>query len=159
MTDTFARIKEKKEELQRIMKEEGEAALKDAFKEIFADGSVKKIYWRQYTPYFNDGDACVFSYHEMQVDFGPEVGGSYSDYDEDDPWTWWEAWSLRHELRENTGEVDPKLVSVPIETLGKVIELDATLSENEDLLLSVFGDHVEVRVTPTEITSEFYSHD
>jgi len=27
---------------------------------------IESVYWAQYTPYFNDGDSCVFSVHEPQ---------------------------------------------------------------------------------------------
>ena len=50
---------------------------KAAAKELFHEGSVKlfednpdlvKITWRQYTPYFNDGDTCVFSANHTYAD-------------------------------------------------------------------------------------------
>lgn len=31
------------------------------------DMGVARVMWTQYTPYFNDGDVCTFSAHEIQV--------------------------------------------------------------------------------------------
>ena len=42
---------------------------------------LKSFGWRQYTPYFNDGDACYFSVHADE----PDINGEGSDewYDEE----------------------------------------------------------------------------
>lgn len=58
VTDYNARINEMREGLT--------ATLKEAFKEVFVQNpSLHMIAWTQYAPYFNDGDACEFSIHEM----------------------------------------------------------------------------------------------
>lgn len=52
------------------LRNEGEAAMKEAFKEVFdAHPSVESIYWTQYTPYFNDGDPCYFRMGEYEVEY------------------------------------------------------------------------------------------
>jgi hypothetical protein len=44
--------------------------IKASFEGFFkAFPEVKTIVWRQYTPYFNDGDECVF--HVSELDFSP----------------------------------------------------------------------------------------
>lgn len=63
----------KLEELKKL-KEAYKAALKDTAKDILKERvqewfkqrpEAQFICWRQYTPYFNDGDPCVFSVHDL----------------------------------------------------------------------------------------------
>lgn len=43
------------------MKEEAQNHLKESSKEVFKKfPDLKSFAWTQYTPYFNDGDVCVF---------------------------------------------------------------------------------------------------
>lgn len=38
-------------------------------KEIFDTcGHINKIHWKQYTPYFNDGDSCEFGLHDVYIE-------------------------------------------------------------------------------------------
>jgi hypothetical protein len=47
---------------------EGEDALKEAFKELFdKHPRLESVTWVQYTPYFNDGDPCYFSVHDFDA--------------------------------------------------------------------------------------------
>jgi hypothetical protein len=73
----------------RIAKEEAEKVMSDAFAEVFAEFFIKhpevdSFSWRQYTPFFNDGEACEFY---ARIDY-PSVtisGEYYSDeYDTPD---------------------------------------------------------------------------
>jgi hypothetical protein len=49
---------------------------------------VERVYWTQYTPYFNDGDTCYFSVNELCFSvFGDEDASEYEGtyfYNEDD---------------------------------------------------------------------------
>lgn len=48
----------------------GEEALKEAFKEVFEKHpSIYSVSWRQYTPYFNDGDPCYFRVGEWEIEY------------------------------------------------------------------------------------------
>lgn len=54
--------------LKAKMQAEGQDALKEAFSSFFAaHPQARAIVWTQYTPYFNDGDACTFSVNEMEL--------------------------------------------------------------------------------------------
>jgi hypothetical protein len=72
----------------RVAKEEAEKVMSDAFAEVFAEFFIKhpevdSFSWRQYTPFFNDGEACEFS---PGIDY-PSVtisGESYDEYDTPD---------------------------------------------------------------------------
>lgn len=54
---------------------------------ILAYPGVEAVRWRQYTPYFNDGDACEFGMHGAEV----KIEGAImkGDWDEDDNDRFW----------------------------------------------------------------------
>ena len=58
-------IIEKYSEAKNAFQTEAPGLLKEEFKEFFKKvPEVKVIKWAQYTPYFNDGDACIFGVNE-----------------------------------------------------------------------------------------------
>lgn len=122
------------EEAMKELRAQGEACLKEAFSDFFkAHPNVSAIRWAQYTPYFNDGDPCNFSVREASARF------------ESDEFL--DSW-----------EMEQKGFAAENETLGKLegfLQSDAF----EPVMQAIFGDHVEVTVTPTEITIDTYSHD
>ena len=62
MNEELAVIKKKNQEIiQKIVKE-----IFDKFHEKWK-GQYRSIYWTQYTPYFNDGDECYFSVHDLNI--------------------------------------------------------------------------------------------
>ncbi len=97
------------------------------------------IKWAQYTPYFNDGEACVFGIHGVyyQID-GAEEGG-----DDDDGWceTYW------------YGDDKPPAFAADLKAFEKAI------NEIGDGMERIFGDHVEVTCTRESIEVNEYSHD
>lgn len=55
-------IRQKKKELQILM----EQSLIPTFQELFdLVPELKELNWKQYVPYFNDGDQCVFSIRDL----------------------------------------------------------------------------------------------
>ena len=55
-------------ELRKTIRKEGEGALEEAFSEFFTKHpAATAIVWTQYTPHFNDGDACTFNIHEFEL--------------------------------------------------------------------------------------------
>ncbi|MBM4707887.1 hypothetical protein GS982_01575 [Rhodococcus hoagii] len=53
----------------------------DALDALFAFPEVEAVRWEQYTPYFNDGDACEFGIREVRIKFvgGDEEAGERED--------------------------------------------------------------------------------
>jgi hypothetical protein len=98
--------------------------------------TVQSIRWRQYTPYFNDGEPCVFSVHELEaLPVGRDDG---------------EDWDYIYGKAENGyDEAD----------WGGLVELSKTLQGMQDELEAVFGDHVQVIVTRDGVEVEEYEHD
>jgi hypothetical protein len=76
----FAAFAEKKKALTDQLKGEFPAILKPLFEKY---PSVEKIRWRQYTPYFNDGDECTFSAHVDSLAINDDEPYETSDGNED----------------------------------------------------------------------------
>jgi len=93
---------------------------------------VEAVRWTQYTPYFNDGDPCVFHVYNITVQFEKE-GEFFEDYDKGD-------------LSKAEGAI--------IDSLQKA--LDAI---PEEIMLCLFGDHAQVTVFRGGYEVERYNHD
>lgn len=133
-----ALMSEKEKELQ----EAGNKAFKEYVKIFFAAcPEVQAIVWSQYTPYFNDGEACEFSVNEptFVFDFDSEDLKSPYEYDDD---------GIGVDSYDRTGKFKPEYK-----------QISDFIQANEDIMLACFGDHTSVYVTPTEIISEEYDHD
>mgnify|MGYP003440024300 CR=1 FL=1 len=137
------KIKEAGEKLaaqKTALVEEAETTLAPALQEfIVSHPEIKAIRWRQYSPYFNDGEPCVFSLQGVEYQLANKEYGDEEDGDD----TEWEYISWKP--------------SNPIEAAMK--EIEDTLNLNEDILEAVFGDGVQVIVTKDGIDVEDYDHD
>lgn len=56
-------------DLNSQMREKSKLLMKEAFREFLGKYNevVENVYWTQYTPYFNDGEACEFSVHDAFI--------------------------------------------------------------------------------------------
>lgn len=62
----FEKLEAEFNKLQAQFKLDAEVILKDTFKNVFnKNPNLTAIVWTQYTPYFNDGDSCVFSVNDI----------------------------------------------------------------------------------------------
>ena len=116
------------------LSETGEDALKEAFKEVFEKHpSIYSISWRQYTPYFNDGDPCYFRVGEYEIEY----------------------------LEEGEGENEEEDKAVAADDRSKAEEDVENLfsSLDDEILESVLGDHITVEVTAEGFSVDEYDHD
>jgi hypothetical protein len=62
-------LQEQINELNNKMQEKSKELMKEAFRDFFEKYSdvVENVFWTQYTPHFNDGEACEFSVHDVFV--------------------------------------------------------------------------------------------
>ena len=132
---------------------------------ILDDDGIACFGWTQYTPYFNDGDPCVFSAHAVWA-ARPEDG----DFDKDRLDVLYSGHLGSYEGGEWVP--DPENPNRRIR-VGAVYEgpdqarydrctaLDAAIDSGQfdDVLLDAFGDHAEITVRRDGITVEFYEHD
>lgn len=112
----------------------------EAVKDLFAEHpEMESFSWAQYTPYFNDGDECVFGV----LGDDPDINGidGYS--------------------------IEPRRVygkSVYEAEHGELVPAKQAVAEllnaaPEAMMKDVFGDHMKVTVTRDGITTDEYSHD
>ncbi len=72
-------LKEKHAELRKQIVEESKAFFKEESRVLFDKyPAMESFSWRQYTPHFNDGDACVFNVYS-----DAEING-VDEYDDDE---------------------------------------------------------------------------
>lgn len=140
---------EKLNELAAIMEkarqecaEKGKAAFSAAVADLFASHpKLEEFGWKQYTPYFNDGEPCEFSVHgAARFKFGGEWLTAVVEEGEEEP-------TYHEELYANykTGKYfddNPEADAAAAACVDIVKALDR-MSEMAEI---AFGDHVEVIV-------------
>jgi hypothetical protein len=145
MTTAAAKYNHIKEQIQQLRKSL-ETQSKDFFKEASAEifekhPELKSFSWTQYTPYFNDGDECVFG---AQTDYiSVAMKGEDDDEDENEIG----SWSLS-----KATNLTPK------QSAAKDALALLAAFEDEDFK-TMFGDHVRVTVSRKGVSVDEYSHD
>ena len=136
------KLKSLREEYKKVGQENINKLLKDMFVEY---PELKKMAWSQCTPYFNDGEECVFGVGEIyfieneEVASNPELSGyDYDEYDEGEGV--YSRWASYHKE-------------------AKYGEISGFISDNEDIMKEFLGDHIHVSVTREGIETEEYEHD
>lgn len=125
-------------------REKAISLIKEEIKDIFEKTRIKAIYWVQYTPYFNDGDECVFGIREILVSTNPD--SDFSSYEESEEV--YDGFYLNSKV----------FLSYEIEMVDNLVKI---LQEEDiqEVLKFAFGDHVSVIATKEGISIEDYCHD
>ena len=115
------------------------------------DSRIKGVTWKQYVPYFNDGESCTFSVHESLILLDHGVAHSEAleeneDADEDpDGWDRVDPWYF---------EKYPDLHA----DMQKLV--DAVNDIPSDIKEAAFGEHAEIRITRKGVDYDAYTdHD
>lgn len=66
MISNITKARAEYEKQKAALGENAQKAIAEAFAEFIPAGHV--LHWCQYTPYFNDGDACTFGVHDPYFD-------------------------------------------------------------------------------------------
>jgi hypothetical protein len=137
----------------RAARNKAEAECKEAAKEAFgelasevfaAHKTLLAFAWSQYTPYFNDGDPCVFS---ANTDY-PSVLCSTDKEGTQDEWSDWPEVYINEDGPLSESDQARKAV------------LDLLRRFEESDYKEMFGDHVAVIIrNDNSVTVEEYSHD
>lgn len=160
---TIKQLKQKIADARKEMQLMGREALHSAFADFLAAvPEAKAIVWAQYTPYFNDGDSCVFGVNDLCLKLTKQAYRDLKcqDYEEMD------------EDSEDEDEVDfddyyecdsysfPREGSVPrADEIGALFTEFVNGVSDNDLFLAVFGDHVQVKATRSGFETEECDHD
>lgn len=135
---------------------------------VLDDPTIVEFGWRQYTPYFNDGEPCTFSVYGLWV-------RTDADVDVDD-WYELELDGTHRSLGDEPHRKVPadgvgaangwKWEKGPYEGPDKARydrchALDGAIQGGafEHVLLDAFGDHARITVRRDGIQVEFYDHD
>ncbi|MCW7941615.1 hypothetical protein AAW14_06085 [Streptomyces hygroscopicus] len=133
---------------------------------VLDDPTIVEFGWRQYTPYFNDGDPCEFSAYGLWV-------RTDADKDVDD------QYELEVYSHPSLGKVSGSWVANPENPGGSKVWQDSPYEGPDEaryrrckalsaaveggafehVLLEAFGDHAQVTVRRDGIEVEFYQHD
>jgi hypothetical protein len=135
--------------LQQTMdnaRNEAKQAFLSELKGIFArHPEIKVITWVQYTPYFNDGDECVFRVSDVYAANYEDIN-HYGEWDSED--------DEPADLQTFTGYRRHSR----IQDLDDLVHfMDSPLGE--EVLQFAFGDHVSIRVTASGVTVDDYDHE
>lgn len=146
---TYQEARKKMDEALKAARELCKGAFDEGAAALFeANPGLTSFGWRQYTPYFNDGDECRFSAHVDEPDVNG-VGGYEVDSGED-----WDRTALKM-VRNRQPSLEYTLQGPVADFLGRFAADDPK---------AIFGDHVKVTVTrrpdgtvETDVTD--YDHD
>jgi hypothetical protein len=134
----FKALQNKMDVLRDEIKEKSKAFFKDASKALFEKHpNLETFRWTQYTPYFNDGDPCLFSVHS---DY-PEVAMAGENIEDQES----------YEMPDRENEPQKYAAYGDVTTLLNTFRVE----DFEDM----FGDHCQVTVTRDKVEVEEYSHD
>lgn len=183
MGKLFDELKAMKEAYDRKLQHEGQAAVKDAFKDFFDKyPEVRSIVWTEYTPYFCDGDPCYFEVNEFDVNLGTDET-IQTEIDEKKRLTVEAAnagdYKMAHSLKEEVIYLQKKLgaetdeddysygesaYSLQKSTNSREAEIGKAIRSlqkelPDDVMESVFGDHVKVVATRKGFDVREYEHD
>lgn len=155
--DIIANIDNKAKEFREYSKNQ----MTEIYKSVFESfPNIAAIVWTQYAPYFNDGEPCEFSVHDVNIveksphfDFDPDLlvlqGCAYGEldydgeYEESDLWCT-DGWGLSS--------------GTPLKLL--IDTLDKFHSGISGLMEDIYGSHAIVAVTPEKtIVEEYEDHD
>lgn len=170
-------------EMKKMAKEKGSEMILELFKPLF-DLGVVQISWTQYTPYFNDGEACEFGVGDTYISFTEVAADGY--LDEEEGWYYGsdmerafapfvapQSYSWRKYTQEDIANLrrdheaqlakfqEMGLSKASVSDIAKAKgEVDTLMGKNEELLQMIFGDHVRVLVRSNgRIDVEEYEHD
>lgn len=145
---------------------EAQAMFKDTMKEFFdKNPGITALKWTQYTPYFNDGDACEFRVNEVYfTNASPEElenVNNYGEYEGEDE-TVWVVSNMKYALTSKYHAEDAAKILAAggvDEDSCNLIDKMISSSEMEDIMQEMFGDHVQVTATRDGFDLNDYEHD
>jgi hypothetical protein len=178
--DLQAIMDDKLRELEKFRLEYAEKLKLDFQKvtdSMFTDTGIQAIAWTQYTPYFNDGDECVFDVNAPTFILGgfdpdEEVDSVY-DYEDDEKYelyyyyTSWQRESYKKEIESG----DPSLWALKVvDAMAKQDEkyghihtfyesFYTIINTHSDLMKYIYGDHVQIVLSKNKTVVLEYEHE
>lgn len=165
ITSDLTKIREARAAYKALIQDIGTNGVKELCEEAMNIMGATKVRWAQYTPYFADGDPCVFSVNTPSFYVGnPDVADEYGnegwvdnysegygyesvDYDRSKKWD--DPTRVTYTYKDD-------IQKLRHETFNN---FERDLGELEELLLEVFDDHKEITYENGGFTVEDYDHD
>ncbi len=122
-----SRLRAQMEEFQAKLQQEGKLVVTEGLKELFGNHpTLQQFSWEGYTPYFNDGDECVYGLYGGYAKLVPVPEGCEedSDYGIDISWV------------SDKKKEDP--------AVKECAEVYHALESIRSILKTIFGDHCRV---------------
>ncbi len=146
--------------IKERMQNEGQEAFESYFKKFLEENEqIHGITFTAYTPYFNDGETCVYRLgevrfkltHQALLDLNyPRPNDKYAKPEQLEDMEDWEYCGTveYYDIKDISSELSAKMkkVSEDVESAEELIEL-------------VFGDHVELFITRDGVEVSEYEHD
>ena len=135
---SFSSLIDSHKEYKNKFEKQAKADLMDEFGKLFnAYPQVSAIRWNQYTPYFNDGDACVFGVGSIEVLIEAVKGFNGRS-----------GWCSSYQIK-------TKKLSDAIDEISRGVQAIP------EIMQQAFGDHAECSIErgSTEIVVEEFEHD
>ena len=146
------------QDFQNSFRQKAKVKLKEVFKQFWEENpEVKVVVWTQYAPYFNDGDACVFSINESTFSNATDEDDindlSYGEYDGDNK----DIWAISSWDIDRTTKGKSRVNGESVKLLCNFLTSDAM----EDVLESMFGSDNKIVATREgfAVTDYSGSHD
>lgn len=141
LQERFNQLIEAQQELKKKFQTEAQDMFKEVTKEFFEKNpAITAVVWTQYTPYFNDGDPCVFSVGDVIFTNAPddelENVSPWGEYEGDLEDVWVETY-VKH-LSNDSG--------IDLESCNLISDMIGS-KDMEDIMLAMFGDHAKVTAT------------
>lgn len=161
---------ERMEEAQKAFQAEAKRVLGEETLAFFAaNPEIGQIRWRQYTPYFNDGDTCEFGVNDpaflpnrQSMSMLPEdVSSSLKETSDEDMDDYSDVCAVIK--RNTTLHYDPKGKREPTERERSLLDACANMGGLiqglDETMKGIFGDHVQVAATAGGFDVAEYEHD
>lgn len=158
LQEEFDNLLAEQEELRKKFQTKAQELFKETTKKFFAKNpAVTAIVWSQYTPYFNDGDTCVFSVGDpnfTNVDDLEELS-SWGEYEGEDETKWSEnSWGFTYNMDKHKTVYEGVDLAY-IDKFSRLIQSGAM----EEVMEAMFGDHVRVVATRDGFEVNDYDHE
>jgi hypothetical protein len=119
-----------------------------------------RIRWHQYTPYFNDGEPCVFEIHGVYFELEWTTGDEYGDYEDG----FVDEWDLYTRDYSQPGKSQPVYKVDGRDTEAEYTAVKAAMTglasgRYHDVVQEAFGDPAKVTASRDGFDVEFYEHD
>ena len=152
----FDELKQMNAELEELKKnhlERSKALFTTVAAKVFeAHPALETFSWRQYTPYFNDGEECTFSAHTDYPDINDIDELNFKDkqlidYSQKDD-------KGNYSIKKDNAQYNPALHEAFVTVKEFLSNID------DSVLRDMFGDHVEIKVSRNNgVDVQEYEHE